>query len=266
MARKEKQFKRLVRVGYFSQAVFYIVLGWIALRSAQQVSEGTSGIFRAVEDLPAGGLLLWVLVIGLASYALFRLASPLFDIENHGTDGKGWATRIGHAGSGIAHLTLAWTAFQFASGSPSSDGDGASEATAGILSIEFGDIVIGVLGIAFFLGALAQFNKAFTGKFMQRVEADAPDATRWLGGAGFAARGVVYGVIGWSLVQAGFLSQGAGQVKTLGEAVASLADTGWLFNVTAAGLLVFGLFSLILARYRIIPEIDTDAGIPAFRT
>jgi hypothetical protein len=111
---------------------------------------------------------------------------------------------------------------------------------------------------------MAQIRR--NGKFMQRVEADAPDATRWLGGAGFAARGVVYGVIGWSLVQAGFLSQGAGQVKTLGEAVASLADTGWLFNVTAAGLLVFGLFSLILARYRIIPEIDTDAGIPAFRT
>jgi hypothetical protein len=76
---------------------------------------------------------------------------------------------------------------------------------------------------------------------------------------------VVYVVIGWSLVQAGFLSSGASQVKTLGEAVASLAGTGWLFTVTAAGLLLFGLFSLILARYRIIPEIDEGQGVPKFR-
>lgn len=264
MVDKSQKFNWLVRVGYFSRAVFYVVLGYIALSSAGQAQNGTSGIFRAVEELPAGTLLLWVLAVGLTAYALFRLASPLFDIENNGTDAKGWATRIGHAGSGIAHLALAWTAYQFATGSPSG-GDSASEAAAGVLSIEFGDIVIGVLGLAFFLGALEQFNKAFSGKFMRRVDPGAPDATRWLGGAGFAARGVVYGVIGWSLVQAGFLSQGAAQVKTLGEAVSSLADTGWLFTVTAIGLLLFGLFSLILARYRIIPELDASKGMPAFR-
>lgn len=265
MVEKSEKFNWLVRVGYFSRAVFYVILGYIALSSAGQARDGTNGIFRAVEELPAGTVLLWVLAIGLAAYALFRFASPLFDIENNGTDAKGWATRIGHAGSGVAHIALAWTAFQFATGSPSGS-DSASEATAGVLSIEFGYIVIGVLGIAFFFGALEQFNKAISGKFMQRVEPGAPDATRVLGGAGFAARGVVYAVIGWSLVQAGFLSQGAGQVKTLGEAVSSLADTGWLFTVTAAGLLLFGLFSLILARYRIIPELDPRAGIPTFRT
>lgn len=261
---KSEKFNWLVRVGYFSRAVFYIVLGVIALSSAGQVSEGTSGIFRAVEELPGGSVLLWVLVIGLVSYALFRFASPLFDIENNGTDIKGWGKRIGHAGSGIAHLVLAWTAFQFASGRPSSGGDSASQVAAGVLSIEFGDIVIGVLGVAFFLGSLAQVQKAVTGSFMQRVESGAPDMTRWLGGLGFAARGLVYAVIGWSLLQAGFLSQGAAQVKTLGEAVASLAETGWLFTVTAVGLLLFGLFSLILARYRIIPELDTNSRIPAF--
>jgi hypothetical protein len=153
-----------------------------------------------------------------------------------------------------------------ATGSPSGGGgSGASGAAAGVLSVEFGGVVLGLLGIAFFLAALNQANKAITGKFMRRISPRAPDATRWLGGAGFAARGVVYVVIGWSLVQAGFLSSGASQVKTLGEAVASLAGTGWLFTVTAAGLLLFGLFSLILARYRIIPELDEGQGIPKFR-
>lgn len=198
------------------------------------------------------------MAVGLGAYALFRLASPLIDIENNGTDAKGWIKRIGHAGSGIAHLALAWTAFQFATGRPSSGGDSASQATAGILSIEFGDAIIGVLGLAFFIGTFEQIKKAVTGSFMQRVEAGAPDMTRWLGGLGFAARAVVYAVIGWSLIQAGFLSQGATQVKTIGEAVASLANLSGLFTVTAIGLLLFGVFSLILARYRIIPELDPN--------
>lgn len=32
------------------------------------------------------------------------------------------------------------------------------------------------------------------------------------------------------------------------------------------GLLAFGVLSLILARYRIIPELDESAGVPSFRT
>ena len=126
--------------------------------------------------------------------------------------------------------------------------------------------MLSVLGLAFFLAAINQANKAISGKFMHRISGRAPDSTRWLGAAGFAARGVVYAVIGWSLVKAGLFSSGASSVKTLGGAVASLAGTGWLFTVTAAGLLLFGLFSLILARYRIIPEIDAEAGVPKFRT
>ncbi|MGE5953177.1 MAG: DUF1206 domain-containing protein, partial [Qipengyuania vulgaris] len=93
----------------------------------------------------------------------------------------------------------------------------------------------------------------------------APSATRWLGGAGYIARGVVYTVIGWSLFKAGFMSSGASQVKTLGDAVASLAGEGFIFTLTAIGLMLFGLFSLVLARYRIIPELDSSAGVPKFR-
>jgi hypothetical protein len=266
MVDKSEKFNWLVRVGYFSRAVLYFVLGLLALTSAGAVSQGTDGIFKAVENFPAGTALLWVLVVGMTAYALFRFASPLFDIENSGSDTKGWGKRLGHAGSGIAHLVLAWTAYKVATGSPSGGGGGgANDAAAGVLSVEFGGIVLGLLGIAFFLAAVAQADKAISGKFMNRISPSAPDATRLLGGAGFAARGVVYVVIGWSLIQAGFLSSGASNVKTLGAAVASLAGTGWLFTLVAAGLLLFGVFSLILARYRIIPEIDPDQGVPQFR-
>ena len=269
MVDKSEKFNWLVRVGYFSRAILYFVLGLIALTSADKIAEGTNGIFQAIKDYPAGTAILWIMVVGLTAYALFRFCSPLFDIENNGSDAKGWGKRIGHAGSGIAHIVLAYSAYKFAtSGSGSSGGSGgggAQEAASGVLSVEFGGIVLGILGIAFFLAAIFQAKKGITGEFMNRISAQAPSATRWLGGAGYLARGVVYTVIGWSLFKAGFMSSGASEVKSLGNAVASLADDGFVFTLTAIGLMLFGLFSLVLARYRIIPDLDKNAGVPSFR-
>ncbi|OYX66535.1 MAG: hypothetical protein B7Y88_01435 [Sphingomonadales bacterium 32-64-17] len=264
MVDKSEKFVWLVRVGYFSRAILYTVLGLIALTSAGQISRGTEGIFAAVESVALGQFVLWVMVVGLCAYALFRLASTFFDIENNGSDAKGWAKRIGHVGSAIGHFALAWTAYEFASG-PNSGGGGAQDAAAGVMSMSFGPGLLGLLGVAFGVTALFQLKKAISGEFMHRISSGAPSATRWLGGLGYGARAVVYGVIGWSLVQVGFLSAGTEQVKTLGNAVASLAGEGAVFTITAVGLLMFGLFSLVLARYRIIPQLDLDREVPKFR-
>lgn len=265
MVDKSEKFNWLVRVGYFSRAILYSVLGLIALTSAQQIAQGTNGIFQAIENYPAGTIILWIMVIGLTAYALFRFCSPLFDIENNGSDKKGWAKRIGHAGSGIGHLALAYSAYKFASSDSGGSGGSAQEAASGILSVDFGGTALGVLGVIFFIVAVFQVKKGISGEFMHRISGQAPSATRWLGGAGFLARAVVYAVIGWSLFKAGFMSASAEQVKTLGDAVASLAGEGFIFTLTAIGLLLFGIFSLILARYRIIPELDKNAGVPSFR-
>ena len=265
MVDKSEKFNWFVRVGYFSRAILYAVLGLVALTSVSKISEGTNGIFRAIEEFPLGTPILWLMVFGLVAYALFRMCSPLFDIENEGSDAKGWGKRIGHAGSAIGHIVLAYSAYKFASSGSGGSGDGAQEAASGVLGFELGGVVLGILGIAFFLAAFSQAKKGITGSFMNRISASAPDFTRMAGGVGYVARAVVYAVIGWSLFKAGFLSAGAEQIKTLGDAVASLASQGALFQFVAVGLLIFGLFSLILARYRIIPDLGEKGRVPSYR-
>ena len=266
MVDKSEKFSWLVRVGYFSRAILYAMLGIIALTSAQAISQGTDGIFQAIEGFPAGTAILWIMVVGLFFYALFRLASLAFDIENNGSDAKGWGKRIGHAGSAVGHFALAYSAFQFANSSGGSGGEsGAQQAASGVLGVEFGGLVLGILGLIFFVVAAFQAKKGITGEFMHRISPSAPSFTRQLGAIGYCARGVVYAVIGWSLVKAGFMSGGADQVRSLGDALAALAGEGSIFTVTAVGLLLFGIFSLILSRYRIIPDLNTDAGVPEFR-
>lgn len=264
MVDKSEKFRWLVRVGYFSRAILYTVLGLIALTSAGKIAEGTNGIFKAIEEFPAGTFILWLMVIGLLSYALFRFSSTFFDVENEGSDATGWGKRIGHAGSAIGHLALAYSAYKFATSSGGSGG-GAQEAASGVLSIDLGGIILGVLGLAFFIAAFAQAKKGITASFMNRISASAPSVTKTLGQIGFIARAAVFVVIGWSLFQAGFLSKGSENVKTLGDALASLSGQGIVFTLVALGLLIFGLFSLVLARYRIIPDMDAQAGIPKFR-
>jgi hypothetical protein len=258
------KFSALVRLGYFSRAVLYIVLGLIGLTSAGELQQGTDGIFLAIREFTAGTAVLWLMVVGFTFYGLFRLASTAFDIEHHGSDRRGWMARIGHGASALGHFALAFTAYGFATYAPD-NGSEAQEAAAGLLEVTLGGTVLGLLGVCFIFAGLQQVKEGLSGSFMAYVSSQAPEQTRSLGGAGYLARAVVFAIIGWSLIDAGLLAGDAERLKTLGEAVASLSGSGIWFQLVALGLLVFGLFSLILSRYRIIPELDLKRRVPAFR-
>jgi hypothetical protein len=254
------KFRWLVRLGFAARGLVYVLIGYIAL-TASRADPGPEGALGWLQDVPLGTPLLYLSALGLLGYALFRLCSLLFDVENYGSDGSGLVHRIGHGFSGLAHLALAWTALQLArqQGQPSTDG--AETAAATLLSLPLGSMLLGLGGIGFVAAAALQAKSAVTAGFMRGVAADAPGFVEPLGRAGHAARAVVFLIIGWSLVQSAWFDSSA-RVKTLGEAVSSLADQGPLYVLVAAGLLLFGVFSLFLARYRIVPDLDPRGLVP----
>ena len=75
-----------------------------------------------------------------------------------------------------------------------------------------------------------------------------------LGRLGYAARALVIGMVGWFLLQAALDGE---RVRSFGDALALLRNQhGWLFVAVAAGLMAFGLTSLMMARYRRIEDRD----------
>lgn len=254
MVDKSEKFRWLVRLGFAARGLVYLLIGYIAL-TAERGDPGPEGALGWLQDIPLGAPLLYLTALGLLGYALFRLGSLLFDIENHGSDGKGIAQRIGHAASGVAHLALAWTAIQLARGATDQPSSGSEEAAATVMSFPFGSLLLGLAGMGFVAAAAMQAKSAVSSDFMKRMAADAPAFVNPLGRAGHAARAVIFLIIGWSLVQSAWLESTA-RVKTLGEAVGSLAGQGVLFTLVAVGLMLFGVFSLLLARYRIVPDLD----------
>ncbi len=259
MVDKSEKVRWLVRLGYLARGLVYILIGYLAFeaRDTGKAEEGASGVFALLQDVPLGTALLYPVAIGLAGYAIFRFSSAILDSENHGTDNEGIAHRIGHFGSGLAHLFLAYAAFQFAQGSRqvAAGGDAAQQAAGLILSFELGSFILGLIGAGFLIAGAMQAKKAATASFMQRVSSLAPTFTCWLGRVGHAARALVFAVIGWSLLQSAWFDNSS-QVKSLGSAIGALSDHATVHTFVALGLLVFGIFSVILSRYRIVPDID----------
>ena len=246
MVDKSEKFRWLVRLGFAARGLVYLLIGLLALTSGRE--SGPEGAFDLLQNAPFGAPILYLAALGLVGYALFRVAQ-----------------RIGHGASGVAHLALAWTAFQFAQGDKSTASDPAAEQAAGtLLSFPLGSLMLGLIGLGFIAAAAFQAKSALSADFRREIASDAPAIVAPLGRIGYAARAVVFAVIGWSLVRSAWFGVSE-EVKSLGEAIATLAASGVLYTLVAVGLLVFGLFSLLLARFRIVPDLARADLRPGLR-
>ena len=257
MVDNSEKFRWLVRLGYAARGVVYIVLGYLALTTASAAQDGGDAVFDLLRDVPLGTLVLWLMAIGLLAYASFKFISAIGDVQRRGSDPKGLMKRVGDGASGVAHTILAIAACQYATGSSrgSSSGSQGSQQVAGsILEMPLGELLIGVVGLGFLVGAFMQAKGAVTATFMNHVGRGAPAAVEPIGRIGHAARAVVFAIIGWSLVRSAWLESEA-EVKGLGDALMTLRENGTLYTVVAIGLLLFGIFSLVVARYLIVPDV-----------
>ena len=249
----------IAKAGYAARGIVYILFGWLALSARRNAEEGKEGVFDAIHDMPLGEILLPLTALGLAAYGIYRLVCAFLDVEGKGNEPKGLAGRAAQFFSGVIHLALAYTATQFIGGGKSeatgSDGETTREATRTLLDYELGDSGLWLVALGFFVAAGWQAYRAFKSKHMKNLAADAPPFAETIGRIGVATRGLVFAVIGFSFVRAA-QTESAEQAKAMGSAVASLSDTPWLYTLVAVGLILFGLFSLIQARYRIVPAID----------
>ncbi|MGQ2943794.1 MAG: DUF1206 domain-containing protein [Blastomonas fulva] len=263
MIDKMRQLETFARAGWFARGVVYCLLAYLALTGAGASDASPQGVFRSVQDMPAGKWLLGLLALGLALYGAYRVYSAALDSEGKGDDAKGIAVRIGYAASGFAHFFLAYAAIRLAAGQPSG-GDGETEQRAAgmMLDIPLGQTILGALGVAFLAAAAHQLTKAWTTEFMKDMAAGAP---RWVvpvGRAGLVARAVVFATIGVSLLSAGWFGA-AGEVKGLGDALYSLTDHPELYSLVAIGLFMFGVHSFVDARWRRIRNEDMVSVLKA---
>ena len=217
-----------------------------------------------LQDVPLGSSVLYVTAIGLLAYAIYKLVAALSDLERKGSDTKGIVQRIGYGVSGITHIVLTWSALQFAKGDKqSAGGDSSSDAANTLLTWDMSGLLLGLIGVGLLGAAVFQARSAITASFMRSVGGGAPASVCWIGRVGYAARAIVFLLISWSLIQSAWLHDST-KAKGLGGALEGLRENAALHTVVALGLLMFGVFSLVVARFRIIPDVGKKGWKPKF--
>lgn len=266
--------EHLARLGYGARGAVYCLVGGLAVLAAVGSGGQAGGSTDALTSLltkPFGRIWLGLIAAGLMSFALWRIIEAATDADRHGSSAKGLAVRAGHAISGVINAGLALSAGRLALGKPSAGGgdQSAQDWTAWLLSQPFGQWLTGLVGLVLIGIGLGFLRKGWAGDVLRHLALPA-HAHGWavpMGRLGFAARGVVFALIGGFLVLAAVQSSSA-QVKGLGETLTFIRGQpfGWvLLALTAAGLFAFGVFSFVQARYRRIDAPDLADGKAALK-
>ena len=252
--------ERLARAGYVAYGVVYVLVGVLAIQAAFGGSGKTTsqeGALRQVLLAPLGRVLLGIVAVGLLAYAAWRLFQGILDPENEGTDAKGVVKRLDHVLNGLFHAALAFSAGQLVLGSGGRGGGSPDDWTARLMAQPFGRWLVVVAGAVVVGAGLYQLYKAYEADFRDELKTGEMSARekKWTtrsGRLGYAARGVVFGVIGVFLVQV-VLQSDPDEARGLGGALETLARqplSPYILGAVAIGLVSYGIFMFVMARYR----------------
>lgn len=255
----------LARLGYAMKGMVYLIIGWLAVQLVIGAGGGTTdqrGALQTIYEQPFGKFLLAVVAIGLLGFAIWCFIQAWFDTEGKGSDAKGIIGRLGYAVTGISYALLAFGAFQLVAGTGASSATKSTttttqDVTAQLLRHSWGVALVVILGIIVIGVACYLFSNAYTARFQRRLQlaglsAQVRRGVIFLGRFGYSALGIVFGLIGLFLIVAA-LQHNPHQARGLDGALRTLVQQPFgpvLLGIVALGLVTYGVYSFVEARYR----------------
>jgi hypothetical protein len=251
----------LARWGLVSRGALYVLVGAMAVHvsvgGAERVRD-RGGALAVLTDTWFGKGLVAAVAVGLLGYAGWRFVEAFLGHTLEEEEPQSWWKRLGFAARGFWYLGLFGVAASALAGADESSGSRREdEYTARVLDIPLGRWLVAALGLAI-LGAGA-FNlwRGLTTRFRKRLKlrkmSEVEDRVfTTVGVVGHLARGVVFGLIGFFLVRAAY-QYDAKEAIGLDGALAKVLQQDYgdtLLGFVAAGLLAYGLYSFVEARYR----------------
>ena len=250
----------LARGGLVAKGISYGLVGALAIGVAVGAGGAATSRQGALQTLARHGwgtAVIVLLAIGFAAYALWRFVQALAE---RGDDGlKTWGKRAGYVGRGLIYAGLTFSAAKILvnTGGQQSQNAKTHHTTAVVLGWPAGRWIVGAAGLCVLGAGLWNLYRGITLKFEERWRTgEMSQAERaWgkrVGTVGHVARAVVFGLIGVFVLKAalGYNPKDAvgldGALQKLGAA----SYGPYLLGLTAAGLVCYGLYCLVDARYR----------------
>lgn len=240
-----------------ARGIIYILIGWIAVLVA--LGHGSheadqQGALQYLADKPYGLASLWLLGIGFAAYALWRLSEAAFGVAG---DGKRAGPRLRSLARAVIYAGLAYLTFQVISGTQRSQSGQQQDVTARMLEHPGGRWLVGIAGLIVVIIGLGLVMEGIRHKFARylRLSQMSPRArrtVRMLGAIGTVARGAVVALVGVGVVDAA-VSHNPATSGGIDKALLTLRNQPAgpvLLMLVALGLVIFGIYGLCEARWR----------------
>jgi hypothetical protein len=247
----------LMRLGFGVRGLIYFTMGLLTLDFTLGKGGAPSdpqGAIAAIGAQPAGQFLLWVVLVGLASYALWGVIRAVFDPLHKGHDLKGLITRAGFMVSAASYAFLIVPTYHTITGAGRAAQNGGSNtlSLAAIMTTPGGRWLVGLAGLAVIVVGLAQVTQGFNASFDRQFKVylmtvnEVKLATQ-LGRLGTATRGFIFALTGGLIFLAAYQykpDQPVGINATL-TILLQQAYGVWLLGIVALGLIAFGIYSLL---------------------
>jgi hypothetical protein len=259
----------LARGGLVAKGVSFGIVGALAIGVAAGRGGKTTSRQGALQTLAQHGwgkVLLVLLAAGFAAYALWRFVQAVAERDDGGEQDelKTWGKRAGYVGRGLIYAGLTFTTVKLLAGSggQQSQNEKAKKTTAAVLDWPAGRWLVGIAGVCVIGAGLWNLYRGISKKFEDRWRTGEMSHVerKWgsrAGVAGHLARAVVFALIGIFVTKAA-IDFDPKKAISLDGALQKLANAGYgpyLLGLTAAGLVCYGVYCLVDARYR-----DVSAG------
>jgi hypothetical protein len=254
----------LGRLGIASMGVSFGIVAVLALGLALGIGGGKAtdrqGALHAVGEHPLGKFLLILLAVGFAGYALWRLAQAIFNRDGEDDDAKGWVKRLSALGKAAIYIALLSETLGILFGLNEGGGGNKERGVAAwLLRHPGGKWILAAIGLAVIGAGLWNLYRSFTEQFRKQLKENEMKGVEedWaipVAIVGYAARGVVFCLIGAFVVHAAWDSKPKDAIGLDGalRKIENAAYGPFLLGVVAAGLLAYAVYCLVQARYRAV--------------
>ena len=246
-----------IRLGLVAYGVVHLLVAWLAVQLAfgeKQDSASNSGALHYLAEQPLGGVLVWLVAVGMFLLVVWRLLEFAFDYRQVSDDAKRWRKRLTSLGKAVVYGALGWSAVKTALGDGSKGGT--DSATAKVMELPAGQWIVGAVGLAIIGYGLSLVVRGWTEKFTEHLDAQGQmgnDGSAYvlLGKIGYIAKGIAITIVG-SLFGYAAITHEARKSGGLDQALQTVLEQPFgqvLLVAMAAGIAAYGLFCFARARH-----------------
>ncbi len=247
----------VARAGLTARGILYILIGWVAILVAlgnHSRQADQQGALQLLASTSFGRVVLWLIGIGFAGYALWRLSEAAFGVTG---EGNGAGPRLKSLGRAIIYAAFAYLTFKVIAGTAGNESKKQQDYTSNVMHHSGGQWLVGIVGLIIVIAGVTLMIEGVRARFMKFLQTSEMSVrtrklVRRLGMIGTTARGLVFAIVGALVIDAAVTFDPA-KAGGLDKALLTLRNQPFgefLLIVVALGLIAFGLYGLAEARWR----------------